>query len=324
MCTAITYFGQDHYFGRNLDYGFSFEEKIVIASRTFPFSFRHTKPIPSHYAMIGMGIVSNNFPLYFDATNEKGLSMAGLLFPHFSYYHPPINDKENIASFELIPYVLSQCESVADAKKLLKNANVTDEHFSDEFPPSPLHWIIADKEACITLESVKEGLFIYDNPAGILTNSPPFPVQMLNLSNYMAISPYPPENTFSSKLKLLPYSNGMGAMGLPGDLSSSSRFVRASFTKLNSCPEEDEQKCVNQFFHILGSVYQTRGCVSSKDGELESTQYTSCVNTDKVIYYYTTYYNSSLNAVCLFDKNLDEPMLYTTELIKKWHLNYQS
>lgn len=324
MCTAITYSGSDHYFGRNLDYEHSFEEKVIITSRNFPFSLRHAKDIPSHYALIGMGIVSNSFPLYFDATNEKGLSMAGLLFPHFSCYHTPRNDKENIASFELIPYVLSQCESVFEAKKLLENVNVTDDNFSDEFPPSPLHWIIADKGGCITVESVKEGFFIYDNPTGVLTNSPPFPVQMLNLSNYMGLSPFSPENNFSSKLRLLPYSRGMGAMGLPGDLSSASRFVRASFTKLNSPCEESEQECVNQFFHILGGVYQTRGCVSTKDGQLEVTQYSSCVNTDKGIYYYTTYDNSSLNAVCLFDKNLDEAMLYTSELIRNWRINYQS
>ena len=324
MCTAITYLGKDHYFGRNLDYEYSFEEKVIITSRNFPFSFRHTKDIPDHYAIIGMGIVSNSFPLYFDATNEKGLSMAGLLFPHFSYYHTQKSDKENVASFELIPYVLSQCESVADAKKLLENVNVTDEHFSDEFPPSPLHWMIADKSGSIAVESVKEGLMIYDNLAGVLTNSPSFPLQMFNLSNYMGISPSPLENNFSSKLPLSEYSRGMGAIGLPGDLSSASRFVRASFTRLNSCQGESEQECVNQFFHILGSVYQTRGCVSTKDGHLEATQYSACVNTDKGIYYYTTYDNSSLNAVNLNSQDLNAQRLYTFSLEKDWRVNFQS
>ena len=324
MCTAITYLGENHYFGRTLDYEHSFGEKIIITSRNFPFSLRCTEEIKTHYAIIGMGIVSNNFPLYFDATNEVGLSMAGLLFPDYAVYHQAKTDKENIASFELIPYVLSQCATTKEASELLKNVNVCDISFSEEFPKTPLHWIISDRNGSITVESVSDGLFIYENPTGVLTNSPPFPFQLFHLENHMAVSPLPPKNTFSQKLSLQTYSRGMGGLGLPGDFSSSSRFVRASFSALNSHSENDEQGCVNQFFHILGSVCQVRGCVITEDGKLEHTQYSSCINTDKGIYYYTTYENSSLNAVCLFDQDLDTQRLYTFPLIRQWRVNFQS
>ena len=127
MCTAVTYLSGHHYFGRNLDFEHSFGEKVVITSREFPFLFRELPILQKHYAMIGMGIVSDNFPLYFDGVNEKGLSAAGLLFPEDSHYHKKKPDYKNIASFEFIPWVLSQCQNIDEVKKLLIRTNITDE-----------------------------------------------------------------------------------------------------------------------------------------------------------------------------------------------------
>lgn len=114
-----------------------------------------------------------------------------------------------------------------------------------------LHWIIADKNEAITVESIKDGIKIYDNPVGVLTNNPPFDKQMFNLNNYMNLSPKSPKNNFSDKLNLNMYSRGMGAIGLPGDLSSQSRFVRAAFVKTNSLSGETESESVSQFFIFL-------------------------------------------------------------------------
>ena len=91
-----------------------------------------------------------------------------------------------------------------------------------------------DKDEAVVIESMADGLHVYDDPAGVLTNNPPFPQQLFNLNNYMALSPRQPENRFSGALGLHCYSRGMGALGLPGDLSSASRFVRAAFTRLHS------------------------------------------------------------------------------------------
>ena len=314
MCTAITYTASDHYFGRNLDYEHSFGEKIVITPRNFALPFRHMKTINTHFAFIGMALVADRYPLYFDATNEKGLSMAGLLFSENAFYRPLKDGCDNIPSFEFIPWVLSQCENVADAKKLIKKINITDDMFSSEFPPSPLHWIIADRKESIVIEAVREGIFVYDNPVGVLTNNPPFPFQLFNLNNYMSLSNNPPQNTFSEKINLAPYSRGMGAIGLPGDVSSASRFVRASFTKLNSVSENDEKSSVAQFFHILGSVRQIRGLTRIENGLYEITHYSSCVNTDKGIYYYTTYENLSINSVDMHSTELEGNSLMTFPL----------
>ena len=317
MCTAIAYSGQDFYFGRNLDFEHSFSEKIVVTARDFPLSFRHTDKIFSHYAIIGMGIVSNNFPLYFDAANENGLSVAGLLFPHFSVYHPPKEGKLNIASFEFIPYILSICGSVAEARELLSGINITNTQFSDEFPPSPLHFIIADKDGCIVAESTAEGLMVYDNPVGVLTNAPPFPSQMHNLRNFINLSPREPESDFPH------YSRGLGSVGLPGDFSSQSRFVKASFLKQNSPKYENEQECISQFFHILDSVLMVRGSVFTENEDMEISHYSSCINASRGIYYYKTYDNLSPSAVRLSDYDLDRDMLYTFDLVRSFGVNYQ-
>lgn len=315
MCTAATYKTKDHYFGRNLDYEFSYQEVITITPRNYPFSFRHVKGIEKHYAMIGMATVMGGYPLYYDATNEKGLSMAGLNFTGNTVYQPEVAGLDNIAPFEFIPWILGQCETVVEAKNLLEKINLVNTNFNEELPLAELHWIISDRECSITVESVEEGLKVYDNPVGILTNNPPFDMQMFHLSNYMALSREIVENRLSKDVDLHVYSRGMGAMGLPGDLSSASRFVKATFTKLNSISGSSEEESVSQFFHILNSVAQQRGCVHLGEEKYEITIYSSCCNTDKGIYYYTTYENSRISGVDMHKENLDATEVITYPLI---------
>lgn len=324
MCTAATYRTKDHYFGRTLDYEVSYGEEVVVTPRNFPFHFRHMGDLSSHYAIIGMATVAGEYPLYYDATNEKGLSMAGLNFPGNADYKPLAEGKDNVATFELIPWLLGQCATVEEAKAYLTRMNLANTPFSTQFPVSPLHWIIADRDCAITVESVREGIRIYDNPVGVLTNNPPFDYQMTNLTNYMSLSTESPENHFSDQLDLTPYSRGMGMLGMPGDLSSASRFVRVAFTKLHSVSGTSESESISQFFHILGSVTQQRGCVHMGEGKYEITIYTSCCNTDRGIYYYTTYENSQITGVDLHRENLDGQQLSRYPLITGQQLHMQN
>ena len=324
MCTAATYTSKDHYFGRNLDLEFSYQETVTITPRNYEFNFRQGGQLKTHYALIGMAYVTNEYPLYYDAVNEKGLGMAGLNFPTNAYYHEEKVGYNNIAPFEFIPWVLSQCSTITEVKDLLKKTNIMQINFSEELIASPLHWIIADKNTSITVESVKEGLKVYDNPVGILTNNPTFDIHMFNLNNYSHLSQEQPTNTFSPKLKFDLYSRGMGTKDLPGGLDSLSRFVKAAFTKMNSLSGETEAASISQFFHILGSVYQQRGLVHMGENKYEITIYSSCCNMDKGIYYYTTYDNSQITAVSMFKENLDNKKLINYPLIKEENINYQN
>ena len=323
MCTAVTYKTKDFYMGRTLDYEFSYREEITVTPRNFPIAFRHMGKSVRHYAIIGMAHVADGYPLYYDAVNEKGLGMAGLNFVGNAVYAEVCDGKDNVAQFEFLPWVLGQCASVAEARVLLARINLTGTPFSAQFPASPLHWMIADGEAAITVESVAGGLRIYENPVGVLTNNPPFDVQMFLLNNYMGLSERQPENRFSDRLPLQCYSRGMGAMGLPGDLSSASRFVRAAFTKLHAVSGDSEEESVNQFFHILGAVEQTRGCCAVGDG-YEITIYTSCWNASKGIYYYTTYENQQISAVDLRRENPEGEELVRYPLLRGAQVAWQN
>ena len=324
MCTAVTYKTRDFYFGRTLDYDFSYSEEVTITPRNFPLPYRHMPPQNSHYAMIGMAHVAEDFPLYYDAVNEKGLAMAGLNFVGYAKYQTPTEEKDNIAVFEFIPWVLSQCASVEEARVLLQKINLTDTAFNSGLPPAQLHWMIADHKESITVEAVKEGIRVYPNPVGVLTNNPPFDEQMLQLNNYLHLSPREPKNQFSDKVQLHTYSRGMGALGLPGDLSSQSRFARAAFTKLNSVSGTSESESVSQFFHILGAVSQTKGSCDLGDQKYEITIYSSCCNTDKGIYYYTTYENRQITAVNMYRENLDGELLFRYPLILGQQIRQQN
>ena len=305
MCTAVSLLSGDFYFGRNLDYEFSYGDEVTVTPRGYKFPMRGHAPLRTRYAIIGMAYVQGDYPLYYDAINEKGLGVAGLNFVGNAVYFPAQAERDNVTQFELIPWILGTCASLAEAKESLSRINLISTPFKKNLPLAQLHWIIADASGAITVESTADGLHVYDNPVGVLTNNPPFPMQMFSLNNYLHLSPKQPANTFSNQLDLSTYSRGMGGLGLPGDLSSASRFARVAFVKQNSISGNSETESVSQFFHILNSVDQQRGCCEVADGKYEITLYTSCCNATQGIYYYTTYDNHQISAVDMHRENLD-------------------
>lgn len=312
MCTAIIYRTKHHYFGRNLDLERSYGEQVVVTPRRCPLAFRHCGRVEDHYAFLGMAHVADGQPLYYDGVNEAGLGIAGLNFPVSARYGCGREGRDHIAPFELIPWLLGRCASVTEAEALLKRMDLVAENFSPELPCTPLHWLLADRERALVIEPLEEGVKLWDNPVGVLTNEPPFDRQMARLSDFVGLSSWPPENRFLPDLELTAYSNGLGALGLPGDLSSQSRFVRAVFARETSCSEEGEEESVSQFFHLLDFVAVPRGTVRLADGSCPITRYSACCSLAHRIYYYTTYENRRISAVDLHRENLEgnRPVLY--------------
>ena len=247
--------------------------------------------------------------------------MAALNFPGNAVYRSYAFRKDNITPFELIPWILAECKNIDEALFLLSKLNLLCENFSKQLPLSPLHWIVADSSQSVTVEPLSNGLQIHENPFGVLTNNPPFDFHMRNLENYLNVTSSEATNRFSKLLNLTPTSRGMGGIGLPGDLSSTSRFVRATFTKFNSQCGTSEQESISQYFHILASVAQQNGCVQVGKA-YEKTVYSSCCNTDKGIYYYTTYENSQITAVSLFNENLNANKLIAYPLITDQQIRF--
>lgn len=290
MCTAVNADGR--FFARNLDLERGYGEGVTVTPRQYPFRFSDGQACEEHDALIGVAAVMDRVPLYFDGMNERGLCAAGLNFPE-AVYLPPGGGAGELAPFEVIPRVLTACGSVAEAVAMLSRCRVVDITFSEAVPSSPLHWLIADRERAVAVEPTAEGLRIYEDSEQVLTNSPAFPMQMANLRQYRRLSPADEEGVLLSEA---PYSKGTGAFGLPGDLSSMSRFVRAVFTRRGARFSGTAEQRLGQVFHLLTAVEQVRGCNRTPDGD-EETRYTGCMDRDTGRYYYTTYENRQITVV---------------------------
>ena len=283
MCTAMTIGGC---FGRTLDLEYGYAEQVVGTPRDFPLPLRHRPVLTRHYAMLGMATVAEGFPLYYDAVNEHGLGMAGLNFPHSGVYTPA--QEGDVASFELIPFVLGQCQSVAQAKALLTGVRVCDTAFSAAYSPTKLHWMVADGTTSIVVEAVAEGVRIYDNPIGAMTNEPTFDKQLAHWETFAHLTNHEPSSTPPH------LGRGSGSLGLPGDYTSPSRLVRAAFAAAHSETEDD---ALGAFFHAMATVEVPRGCLRLPDGRHVTSRYTSCMDLREKVYYYRTYGCTRIHAV---------------------------
>ncbi len=324
MCTALSLQTAAHYFGRNLDLDRSYGEEVCVLPRRFPLTFRSRMHWDTHYAIIGMATVAEGIPLFYDGANEFGLAMAGLNFPGNAWYGPEREGKDNVAPFELIPWVLGQCKNLGEAKQLLSRLNLTDIPFSDQLPQAPLHWMISHREGSVVVEAMADGLHVHENPAGVLTNNPPFPYQMANLWQYRHLRP---DNGGVDREENQPYEDycqGLGAVGLPGDVSSMSRFVQMVFGREHSiCPEE-EAASVGQFFHLLSSVEMIRGLCKTDEGTWDTTGYSACINLDQGRYYYTTYENRRITCVDLYKTDWEGDTLSCFPLRREESIFYQN
>ncbi len=324
MCTALSFKTKDHYFGRNLDLDRSYGEEVCVMPRNFPIVFRTKGEFKNHFAIIGMATVVDGTPLFYDGCNEYGLSMAGLNFPGNAYYAPLKDNKDNIAPFEFIPWILCQCKTIGDAKKLLANINLTDIQFNEQMPSSPLHWMISDKKSSIVAEFRKDGLHLHGNPFGVMTNNPPFEYHLKNLEKYRYLKNDNSEIKRERNGDYTSYCQGLGAVGLPGDVSSMSRFVRAVFNKDHSVLPKEENSAVSQFFHLLTSVEFVKGACITDEGTLDITGYSACMNTDKGLYYYTTYGNRRISCVDMHKTDLDSDKICRFPLLTEESINYQN
>lgn len=306
MCTSMTFQTKEHYYGRNMDLEYPFGERVLIVPRNYPISLRHGGSIEKHYAMIGMAAQGFSYPLYAEAANEKGLYMAGLNFPGNAHFPQAEEEAEGqIAVFELIPWLLGTCADVREACGRLKQARIVGTPYEPGLPAAPLHWHIADRQESVVMEIMEDGVHIYENPVGVLTNNPPFPFHMTNLNCYLNLTAEHPGNRFHDAYELKPFAGGMGAMGLPGDASSVSRFVRTAFYKANSACGDGEEESVAQVFHILDGVGMIKGSVLDPQGRCSWTVYSCCINADRGVYYFKTYENLRIRRAALEDADLE-------------------
>lgn len=321
MCTAVSWKAGRHYFGRNLDLEGSYGEHIAVVPRRMPLKFHSGEILETHYALAGTAHIAGGYPLFYDGMNERGLCIAGLSFSGYARY---TGGRDGIACYEVLPALLSRCASAAEAAGMLRERGISAAAFNEKTPPSPLHFLIADGQDCLVAEPMADGIHIHENPVGVLTNNPPFEFQRMNLNNYLNLTPRAPESRFSENAALQAYSRGMGAIGLPGDYSSQSRFVRAAFVKCNSPLAGGSEGDLMQFFHILGSVAMPAGSVILENGMADRTIYSACCDAEKGAYYYKTYENSLVHCVDMRRENLDSRRLIAYPMIDQCHIRIQN
>ena len=323
MCTSIALTTKDTYTGRNLDLEYAFGEKVVITPRQFPLQFHKMPALETHQSIIGMASVAEGYPLYAEGVNESGVYMAGLNFPGNAHYPPEGGAGEALAPYELIPWLLGTCKTAAEAAEQMRRIPLLGVPFRPDMPLAPLHWHIADRRGAFVAEPMEDGVKVYPDPVGVLTNNPPFPFHRINLTQYRGLSAAQPDNTLDPALELPTFGQGMGAIGLPGDWSPASRYIRTAFCKRNSVCENSEESSVSQFFHLLDTVAMPRGSVRTPEGNCDITRYSCCINTTTGTYYYKTYDNCAITAVALTEERRAGDRLLEFPLDTRLRITFQ-
>ena len=306
MCTAIYDWKYRPMLGRTLDLEYTNEEAVLRVDRGREMRYLFEPTEQTKAAMIGTAYPREGFPLFYDAVNEYGVAAAALHFPRSARYRTDRTKRHAVASFEVIPWVLGRCRTAAEAAELLRETSITVDQAAPELPASPLHWMIADQRECYAVEPLEEGTVVTPNPYGVLTNEPPFSHHVSHLSQFSSLSPHTKESSLYPHLPRL--SNGTGAVGLPGDWSSPSRFVRAAFVRACTlCDETKNKKSdelpqeINRFFHIMDTVALPLGVAYTEDGKPISTVYTACADLAEPAYYLRRYHDCAIRKFSLTD-----------------------
>lgn len=309
MCTGVR-FNDDKggmYFGRNLDWSVPYGQKVVVTPREYHYGSAFLGDVSMKAgAAIGMAIVEENTPLYFDCANEEGLAIAGLNFPGYAKYEDAVVDgKTNVAAYEFPLWTVANFATVDEVETALKNVAIVAKPINDKYPVSMLHWLIGDVKRSIVVEYTDKGMEIFHNDVDILTNQPGYAWHQENLRNYMNLFPQTPKEVVWGKAKMTAFGSGSLMRGIPGDYYSPSRFVRVAYLNTHYPVKSSEEENVSRLFHTLAGVAMIDGAAAMADGAYEKTIYTGGYSAQTKTYYYNTYEDPAIQKVAMGDHNLD-------------------
>lgn len=254
----------------------------------------------SKYGFVGLAVEQKEFMV--EGVNEKGLSAGLFYFPNYGKYQPfdPMEKDKSLADFQVVSYVLAKCSSINDVKRELEKVRI----INIDPRSSTVHWRFTEPSGRqVVLEIVNEVMHFYENPLGVLTNSPGIEWHWTNLNNYINLQPgNAPEHSFGP-LAMKSFGHGSGMLGLPGDFTPPSRFVRAAFFQLTAPQQPNAEGCVFQAFHLLNNFDIPAGTelpMGKASVDLPSaTQFTVATDTGNRMIYYRTMYNSTIRCIDL-------------------------
>ena len=314
MCTGVR-FSDDKgnmYFGRNLDWSVPYGQGVVVTPRGYKYHSAFLGELSMKHILIGMAIIEENVPLYFDCGNEAGLAIAGLNFPGYAQYETEaVDGKTNVAAYEFPLWVAMNFSTVDEVEAALKNVAIVAKPINEKYPVSMLHWLIGDGKRSIVVEYTEKGMEIFQNDVDILTNQPGYAWHKENLRNYMNLDNKCPESVHWEKAEMKPFGSGSMMRGIPGDYYAPSRFVRVAYLNNHYPVKSTEEENVSRLFHTLAGVSMIDGAAAMTDGAFEKTIYTGGYSAATQTYYYNTYEDPAIKSVKLADFDVN-----SAELIK--------
>lgn len=294
--------------GRTLEFGNPIELSLAYIPKGTPFTGKTNKGDGLKYQakFSSLGAIAFDDVSILDGINEKGLSVGTFYFPTFAKYTELTSDNQSkaLSPVDFPNWVLTQFENIDDLKKGLSDVVITplvNKAWGTE--PPPFHYIVYEKSGkSLVIEPINGKLVIYDNPLGVLTNSPSFDWHIINLRNYIHLSP---ENAAAVKLDnvdFLPIGQGTGMLGLPGDFSPPSRFVRAAVFSGTAVPPETASEGVDQIFHLLNQFDIPKGAVEEDNKgqkHYDTTQITCVRDPHALKFYFKSYEDQSIKVADL-------------------------
>lgn len=317
MCTAITFKTMDNFnfLARTMDFSFQLDAEPVYIPKNYTFN-SHVKDekFVSKYSFIGSGRDMHGY-LFADGLNEKGFGIATLYFEENAKFSSRKNPKKlNIASDELVSWALGNISSVKEFENEINNLNIMGVKNEILGKILPLHWIISDKTGeTKCLEITSDGVNLYENRVGVMTNSPKFTWHLTNLSHFNGLQPNEPSEKQYGNFKTISDGPGNGLMGMPGDYTSASRFIRASVLKQYTSGVKGPEKGLNAVIHILNSVDIPKGVkiTNTKNNTSDFTQYKGIMDLTNLSYYMLSYDSFLPHKVTLDEKMMkkNEPVV---------------
>lgn len=317
-CTGIQLHPKDgsHVHGRTLEFGVYIDTDVIMVPRGYKFQGKTPsgpgKSYTAKYA--SLGIMAYTDVNILDGINEKGLAVGAFYFPTFASYTTVTkeNQSKGLSPADFSNWILTQFSTVEEVRKAVENGEVVItptilKGWGDT--PLPLHYIVYDKSGnCLVIEPLEEKLVLYNNPLGVFTNSPPLDWHLVNLRNFIGLRPHNVEPITVDDYTIKPLGQGSGMVGLPGDFTPPSRFVRAAIFTVSAMPAKDAESGIFQVFHILNNFDIPIGSTREKVGGKLMTDYTMLTvarDPQHLRFYYRSYADQTIRMVDLtkFDFN---------------------
>lgn len=345
MCTAITLQSDkgENFLGRTMDFAYGIETGILVIPKGYQWKGNQgsQESYIDKYSFICIGQEikePKNMLGIFDGVNEQGFAAASLYLPGYAEYDKDTGGENQIGSLDFMHYILGSCGTIDDLETALENISIVGQDDPVTGGAAPLHWIATDRSGrCIVVEKTEKGLRIFDNPLGVMTNSPEFDWHMTNIRNYTNVSNTQQSEVDWGNVALKPFGEGTGSTPLPGGFAPPERFVRTAFMKTHVEDPKDQTEAIMTCFHIMNSVTIPRGIAIVNDQyrdytkvkyndlvneSCDYTKYTAFVSTKTCEYYFKTYENDQIITVSLEDHKGSKELKSLGSIVRK--VSFQS